>query len=120
MLLTILVFILSFILAFGMITYKAWQFRTGKIVPESYEEADWTDISIESIRTRLVELVRFAAHHTILVALKFWILFTHWIRRTDAKVKRKLYHFLHKNAHLEPTGKPSSFISNIKAHKESL
>ena len=101
-----------------MIYHKIWQFRTGKILPESYEDADWTDISIESIRIRLEDLVRFGIHHFVLLTLKSWILLTAWIKRTDTKVKKKLYLFLHRNANVEPTAKPSEFISDIKQNKE--
>ena len=120
MLFTISLFILATAVAFAMIARKVWQLRSGRIVAGSYEEADWADLSIESIRTRLIEIAKFTVHHGVLATLKLWIFATTWIKRTDRKIKEKLTLVLHKNGHLPITGKPSRFLRNIKAHKDEV
>ena len=103
-----------------MIARKVWQFRTGKIIEGSYEEIAWTDVSIEIIRIRLLEVTKFAIHHFVLSALKIWIITTSWIRKTDKTIKLKLMHLLHKNAHIPAGGKPSGFLKKIRRHKDEV
>ena len=103
-----------------MIARKIWQVRSGRIIPGTYEEADWTDLSIESIRLRLGEIAKFSLHHFVLFALKFWILIANAIRKADTGIKTKLTRLLHKNAHYPAGGKPSRFLKNIRAHKDEV
>jgi hypothetical protein len=120
MLFTILLFFLSIAVAFALVARKIWQFRSRRLVPGSYEEADWHDLSIESVRIRLIELGKFGVHHFVLFALKVWIVVAYWFRKGDRKVKEGLTKVLHKNAHLPEGGKPSGFIKNMKQHKENV
>jgi hypothetical protein len=120
MLITISIFFFSIAVAFAMTARKVWQFRTRRIIPGGYEEADWTDLSIESVRMRLIEIFQFFVHHTILLALKTWMILSSWIKRTDQSIKRKLTQVLHKNAHYPAGGKPSKFIKNIRDHKDEM
>lgn len=120
MLFTIILFFLSISIAFALIAHKVWQLRTGKIVLDSQEKADWHDLSIESIRQRLLEIMKFAVHHTVLIALKTWIVTTNWIKRADAKVKVRLTHMIHKNASLPEGGKPSGYLKDIRSHKDEV
>ena len=120
MLFTISIFFFSVAVAFALISRKVWQFRTGRIVPGGYEEADWTDLSIESVRMRLAELAKFSIHHIVLFALKVWIISSNLVKKTDKKVKQGLVKVLHTNAHYPAGGKPSSFLKNIKDHKDEM
>jgi hypothetical protein len=120
MILTISLFFFGISLAFAMIARKIWQFRTARIVPGSYEEADWTDLSIGSIRMRLIDIAKFGVHHFVLLMLKAWILVSNWIRITDRKIKVKLTHLLHRNGHLPEVGSPSEFLTVMHAHKEEI
>ncbi len=115
-------FIFCLITAFGMIAYKMWQFRTGKIVPASYEEADWTDLSIESVRERLLELVKIAVHKCVLGILKVWIVLAFFVRKYDKIIRAKMINFLHKNSNYTKNTdqKPSEFLSNIKDHQDKI
>ena len=105
-----------------MIARKMWLLRTGKILVGTYEEADWTDLSIENIRSYLVEIAKIAIHKTVLLSLKTWILFTHFIRRTDKHVKTKLVNMIHKNGRYtaDANQKPSEFLQGIKQHKDKI
>lgn len=120
MTITILLFIFGTVLAFALIARKVWQFRSGRIIPGSYEPADWTDLSIESVRERLIEIAKFSVHHAVLLALKIWIIASNWIRRFDAKMKIKLTRLLHRNGHLPEGGEPSEFIHAMRARKEEI
>lgn len=106
-----------------MIARKIWLLRSGQIVPGSYEAADWTELSVETIRNRLVEILKRVVHHSVLLTLKGWIIAYHAIRRADMKVRAKLTHIIHKNAHY-PIGttdsKPSDFLAGIKEHREEV
>ncbi len=103
-----------------MIAHKVWQLRSGRIATGSYEEADWHDLSIESIRLRLLEIAKFSVHHFVLYTLKLWILISSFIRRTDAKIKDKLTRLIHKNGHLPSGGKPSGYLRDIKERKDEV
>ena len=120
MLLTITFFFFGIALAFALIARKIWQFRSGRILPGSYEPADWTDLSIESVRIRLVEIATFALPYIVLFALKAWIRLSSWIRTTDRRIKEKLTRVLHRNGHLPEGGTPSKFLDEMHAHKEEV
>ena len=120
MIFTITVFFFAISLCFALIARKIWQFRSGRILPDSYEPADWTDLSIERVRERLLEISKFTIHHTVLIMLKVWIKTAHWIRMMDRKIKMRLTHLLHRNGHLPEGGKPSEFLNMIQAHKEEV
>lgn len=120
MVLTISIFFFSVVAAVAIIAHKMWQFRAGHIVSGGYEEADWTDLSIESVRMRLTEIAKFSVHHFVLFALKVWMVTSNWVKRTDSNVKNKLTQVLHKNAHLPAGGKPSRFLKHIRDHKDEV
>ncbi len=121
MIFTIALFFFCIASAFALIAHKIWQIRSGKYAPGTYEEADWTDLSIESVRTRLLELAKFGAHHFALSALKLWILVANWVKRSDKKIKDKLTAFVHKHGRYPHANgaKPSGFIRRISEHKET-
>ena len=116
------IFISGLFIACAMIIRKMWLLRTGKIVAGSYEEADWTDLSVENIRSYFVQFVKLGIHKIILFSLKTWILFVHLIRKTDERVKNKLVHIINKNGQhvAELNKKPSDFLSDIKTHKDKM
>jgi len=116
----IILFFLSTIAAFALIARKVWQLRSGAIVAGSYEETDWTDVSIESIRTRLFELAQWAVHHFVLFGLRVWIIISYSFKRADRYVHQRITHFLHKNAHYPEGGKPSRFLKKMREHKNEL
>ena len=122
MILTISLFFLGICLAFAMIARKIWMLRTGQILPGSYEEADWTDISVESVRERLIEVLKFTIHYTVLFALKLWILTSHFFKRCDTYVRQKLAHIAHKHAqHPKESGAaPSEYLQSVIDHKEEI
>jgi len=123
MTLSIILFFVFLVIAFGMIIRRVWQIRTGKIIfNETFEETDWTELSVESVRTRLVELLKFAVHHSVLFVLKLWIIISYLIRNVDKFIRERLTHLLHKNAHrpITTSEKPSDFINDMKAHKEEI
>lgn len=122
MIFNLTLFIFGLLLACAMIARKMWLLRTGKIIAGSYEEADWTDLSVENIRFHFAEILKLGIHKTILFCLKNWILFTHFIRRTDERVKAKLLHHINKNGQhvAELNKKPSEFLSDIKDHKDKM
>ena len=109
-------------LACAMIIRKMWLLRTGKIIVGSYEEADWTDLSLDSIRYYVIEILKITIHKTVLLSLKAWILFTNFIRKYDKKVKTKLTHVIHKNSQYksDKNQKPSEFLSDIKNHRNKM
>ena len=97
MIFNLTLFIFGLLLACAMIARKMWLLRTGKIVAGSYEEADWTDLSVEKIRFHFVEILKIGFHKAVLFCLKTWIVFIHHIRKTDERVKAKLIHHINKN-----------------------
>ena len=117
--LIILLFIIGIGTATFLIARKIWQLRSGRIAgPE--EEADWHDLSIETIRTRLLGVSKFSIHHFTLLALKAWIKTSHFVRRGDQKVKAKLTQVLHKNGHYPEGGAPSEYIKTVREHKDEI
>ena len=122
MTLNLTLLILGLLIASAMTARKWWLLRTGKIIAGSYEEADWTDLSVESIRSYFVGLIKISVHKSVLFSLKSWILFTHFIKRSDKLVKAKLLHLIHKNGRYEVdiNQKPSEFLKNIKTHKDKM
>lgn len=123
MLLTIILFFIGISTIAIMIARKIWLLESGRISAQSYEEADWTDMSLVSVRIRLVELLRVGVHYSVLAALKVWILTSHSVRKADRYVRTKLMHIIHKNAQYPTEGvqsAPSPFLADIKEHKSEV
>ena len=121
MIATIIIFFVSIIIAFGMIGFRMWQLNKGRVVTDaSYEESDWTELSVEIVRARLIEWTKLGLHHSLLYALKVWIKLAAFLRKIDARIREKLTHFLHKNGHYPEGGKPSVFLKRITAHKQEV
>ncbi len=123
MLLTIILFLIGIATCSVLVARKIWLLRSGQIVPGSYEEADWTDISLIAIRTRIIEVLRLGVHHGVLLALKGWILLSHSVRKADRRVKEKLMHVIHKNAQYPEgtvSGTPSAFLAGMKERKTEI
>jgi hypothetical protein len=123
MLLTIILFFIGIATIAIMIARKIWLLKSGRIVPGSYEEADWTDMSLISIRYRLVELLRLGVHYAVLATLKAWIITSHTVKKADRYVRAKLMHIIHKNAQypeVTTESTPSSFLADIKEHKNEI
>ena len=106
----------------GLIARKIWMLRSGQIIAGSYEEADWTDISIEGIRTRIIDVLKFLVHYSVLYTLKAWILVSHFIRRCDKRIRERLMHVIHKNAHgdIDTATSPSDFIQSVRERKDDI
>lgn len=123
MLLTIILFFIGIATIAIMIARKIWLLESGRIAPGSYEEADWTDMSLVSIRYRLVELLRLGVHYAVLATLKAWIITSHTVKKADRYVRAKLMHIIHKNAQypeVTTESAPSSFLADIKEHKNEI
>lgn len=122
MILTISLFFIGILVAVGLIARKVWMLRSGQIVVGSYEEADWTDISIESVRTRCIEILKFLVHYSVLYTLKTWIIVSHFIKRCDKRIRAKLTHVIHKNAHgdIDTSASPSGFIQSVRDRKDEI
>lgn len=117
---SIIIFFISLIVACALIARKIWLLRTSRIIPSAYEEAAWVNISIENIRTRLMEIGKFMVHHVVLFALKLWIISSYMIKRFDRFIRQKLTQILHRNAHITPATKPSEFLQDIQATKSEI
>jgi nitrate reductase gamma subunit len=117
---TIIIFFLTLAIAIAMIARKIWKLRKGQIVAGSYEEADWTELSVEAVRNRFLEIMKFSVHHFILVMLKVWIITSNWVKQMDSSVKNRLMHKLHKNAQHPAGAKPSRFLKHIREHKDAV
>ncbi len=117
---TITIFFLTLIIATAMIGRKIWKLRNGTIVAGSYEEADWTELSVEAVRNRFLEIIKFSIHHFILVMLKVWIITSNWVKQADANIKNRLMYKLHKNAQHPAGVKPSRFLKHIRDHKNAV
>ena len=121
MIATIIIFFVALFIAFGMTFFRIWQLRTGRVQTNaSYEESDWTELSVEIVRARLLEWTKIALHHGILYSLKAWIKLSAFLKKTDRYIRAKLMHFLHKNGHYPEGGKPSIFLKRITAHKNEI
>lgn len=117
---TILIFGLA--IASTLIGRKMWLLRTGRISVGSNDDANWANLSIESIKYYVIEFLRISIHKTVLFLLKIWILFSNFVKRSDKKVKNKLMNMIHKNSpyNKKTDQKPSNFLEDIKEHKEKM
>lgn len=117
----IILLFVSLLIAFGILYRRVWQMRTARIVMNTgVEEADWSRISIETIKTRLIELAKIGAHLSLLFALKIWIKTAYALKKVDKWVRVKIMNLLHHNGHYGSGGKPSRFLEHISKHKSSL
>ena len=95
--------------------------RTARVVLDpTHEETDWSRLSIEAVRTQLLELLKIGTHHGLLFILKVWIKTSYFLKRTDRSVRNKITHLLHRNGHYPEGGRPSNFLKRISEHKNAI
>lgn len=99
---------------------KVFLVRNGKVIIDpSYEKADWAELSVEAIRVRLIEAIKWSSHAVALIVLKSWIISSHAVRGWDRTVRTKLTRFVRRHGQYPKTdSKPSEFIETIRSIKE--
>jgi hypothetical protein len=114
-----IIFFCALLGAASMLGYRMWRLRGAEHGDDTPIDTGWTHLSVETIRTRLVEALRTASHHVLVEILRRWIQFAAFLKKTDREIREKLMHLLHKNGHSSIQGvPPSHFLKRIAEHKE--
>lgn len=74
MIITIVIFFIAIILAFGMLTFRAWEIRTLRIVPTT--EPVTPELSFRQMEKTMLYLTKHMVQGTVLVIVKYWFIAT--------------------------------------------
>lgn len=109
MIISITIFFLAIILAFGMITFRAWEIRTMRIKEENIE-SKIPEISFRHVEKSMLYLTKRVIQGVVLVIAKQWFIATTKTKKfvTDKWPKVSNY-FKKKGSATNNTQKPSFF-----------
>lgn len=74
MLLTIIIFFIAITLAFGMLTFRAWELKTDRVrIPENVE-SPLPDLSFRHVEKSMLYFTKHIVQNIVLVLAKYWFI----------------------------------------------
>ena len=118
MLLTIVIFSISILIAFGMLAFRAWEIRTARVsLPENLE-AKLSNLSFRHVEKNMLYLTKHIVQNVVLVVAKSWFIVTTKVKKFTADKLPKVYNFFIKKPKVD-TEKPARLSFVQKAVLES-
>ncbi len=75
MIITIVIFFIAIVTAFGMLSMRAWEIRTNRITPEIVEHP-MPELSFRHLEKNMLYLTKHIIQSIILVCAKYWFILT--------------------------------------------
>jgi hypothetical protein len=121
MLLTITIFFIAIISAFGMLTFRAWEIRTSRIsIPEDGSQIV-PDLSFRHVEKNMLYLTKHLVQSIVLVVVKYWFIITTKTKKWIADKWPKIHtYFEGKTEGASELTKPSFFQKAILESKAKI
>lgn len=75
MIISIIIFLIAIIAAFGMLFYRAWEIRTSRIVVKEEHEKYIPKLSFKETEKIFLFLIKHLIQHIVIFSVKSWFLF---------------------------------------------
>jgi hypothetical protein len=107
MILTIIIFFISIIGAFGMLLFRAWEIRTNRIEILAEEKTQVSELSFKKVEKVLLFLAKHLIQWVVLSSVKLWYTITAKIKLWTKNKLPKINKFFHKEPKIEDPRKIS-------------
>ena len=83
----IIIFFIAIILAFGMLSFRAWEIKTERIENKEIDNGYTPELSYKNIEKIILYLIKHSIQWIVLTSVKIWFLF---ITKTKIWIQNKL------------------------------
>jgi hypothetical protein len=105
----IVIFFISIAVAFGMLTFRAWQIKAMHVVvPQNVNTAP--RLSFRQLEKIMLYLTKHIVQGLVLVSARYWFIFTTKTKKWLEERWPKIHSYFHKNPNSPTIAKPS-FVS---------
>jgi len=119
MIITITIFFIAIIVAFGMLAFRAWEIRTLQIKIEN-TEPPVPEISFRHIEKNMLYLTKHIVQGAVLVVVKYWFIITTRGKKLIVNKWPKVNDYLKKKPESPEGEKPSFFKKAIIESKTKI
>ena len=119
MIITIIIFFIAILVAFGMLSFRAWQIRTSQIAPVSENgESRGHELSFRQIEKNMLYLTKHIVQALVLTVAKYWFIFITKTKKWVMDKWPKVHSLFQKKPSPEGPTKPS-FIQRAVLESKS-
>lgn len=117
----IIIFFISIILAFGMLTFRAWEIRTARVSIPDNKDGVLPNISFRHVEKSMLYLTKHVIQGLILTCVKYWYIFITKTKKWVSEKWPKIHSYFEKkeSVSLEPS-KPSFLEKAILESKAKI
>jgi hypothetical protein len=72
----IILFFIAIVAAFGMLAFRAWEMRTGRVRIPEYQENRTSDLSFRQVEKNMLYLAKHMIQGIVLAIAKYWFIMT--------------------------------------------
>ena len=116
MTITIIIFIISILIAFIMLSYRAWEIRTGQIITES-NATPVPEIAFRNLEKNVLYLAKRFIQSFVLGVVKYWFLATTKVKKEISENWPKVHKMIEKKA-VSSAEKTQSFVKRAVAESK--
>jgi hypothetical protein len=119
MIITIIIFFIAILVAFGMLSFRAWQIKTSQVVPVSENsERTMPELSFRQIEKNMLYLTKHIVQALVLTVAKYWFILVTKTKKWVMDKWPKVHLFFQKKPVSEGPVKPS-FIQRAVLESKS-
>jgi hypothetical protein len=107
MIIVIIIFFISVILAFGMLVFRAWQLRTGRVAQETIEANQLPEFSFRQVEKYMLYLTKRAIQWVVLIVVKYWFIAVTKTKKWVAAEWPKIHSFFVRTPKASDPARPS-------------
>lgn len=121
MVIIIVIFFISIILAFGMLSFRAWQIRTARVSIPDNKDGALPNITFRHVEKSMLYLTKHVIQGIVLACVKYWYILVTKTKKSISDKWPRIHSYFQKNNELpsEPS-KPSFFQKAILESKAKI
>ncbi len=116
MVIVIVIFFISIITAFGMLSFRAWQIRTGRVNIEGSGELAMPEVGFRHLEKNMLYLTKHIVQWLVLSAVKYWLIFVTKTKKWISENWPKFHAYFQKKPQ-SPDAKPTFIQRSIRESK---
>lgn len=110
MILPITIFVIAIATAFGMLTFRAWELRTGRVKEGVFEEHTLPSFSFRQFERTMLYLAKHIIQWIVLFLVKHWFILVTKVKKLVADKWPKIHAYFEPKVSESPTPTKISFV----------
>jgi len=113
-----IIFLIALGIAFGMLSFRAWELRTGRVVAQSHETSPVPDLSFRKVEKTALYVIKYTIQAIVFTGAKYWFITATKTRKGIEEKLPEVHAFFKKKPRTKPSFVRRSIIeSKVKIKK---